>query len=353
MAHNQILFERLKEVFGNVIIWNEGSVPAVQYNYSSKQIYPVGGEQYVVRCPFCGGRENLEFSELYGKKDIFGNEVYYLAHCFRECLDVSGRRAELRDMIIGYMPRRRKAVLEMPAEVKVASRLHEEELPEVGLPGYIGYAEDDFGRMEEFEAYFAERGIMRDALSFLRIGRLCTPFNAEFRSLVGAAIIPYYLNGRLVSWQARRVWEPRWEGEPKYKTCRNTRIKSTFFNIDNVKNANPIVIVEGPLDVVPLCHSAIAVCGKSISQQQIRLLRANFTGKLIIVAMDGSAAEETERITKRLISENMMAMSLFLPEDKDPGDYSAEPQILYDRITHLAENILPSSEINILGGGSC
>jgi hypothetical protein len=65
-----------------------------------------GGENYVVKCPFCADKTgHLYFSHVYGEFDQETGETnLHLAHCFHDCLkDNPGYRHQLAIMVFGQL----------------------------------------------------------------------------------------------------------------------------------------------------------------------------------------------------------------------------------------------------------
>lgn len=336
---NQRLFDLLQRHFGAVTLSNQGETAAISHDPANRRTHVTGGEYYLVRCPFCGSDKKLYFNYLFGTKDRWGNEMRHLAICYKDCLANTSNFQMLMDRLFGFVNASER--YKLPEKIAATVRLTPSELPEVDLPGQVAY-QNELSDSHPMIQYFAGRGISRELLDFFQVGYCHSLFNPErYGPAFFRAIIPFYLEGRLVSWQARSL---NGDDQMKYYTCPGSSKSQTLFNIDNAKKATAIVVVEGALDCFKLPNNAVAIAGKSISNAQIGLLKKYCFNRPIVVAMDGEAQEETGLITRRINeTKKLLAVPVYLPTDMDPGDF--EPEALKQYI--LAETSKPLIGLHI------
>jgi hypothetical protein len=139
--------------------------------------------------------------------------------------------------------------------------------------------------------------------------------------LAGRIFIPTGNDG----WQARAV-----DGslKMKYFSCPSWKKSKTVYNIESAKKCNTpyVVLVEGVTDVWRVVNPAVAIFGKSISQQQVSMIAQNWD--TVAVALDPDAADDHKRqddtsVRRTMRSLKRMVKNVFLvhlPEGRDPGD---------------------------------
>lgn len=145
---------------------------------------------------------------------------------------------------------------------------------------------------------------------------------------------------RLIGWQEKgtvnRTFFNRPSGLPKSKT---------LFGIENQKE-DVVIVVESPLDCLRISTagfpSAVAICGSSPSEEQVKLLRFS---ERIICAFDnpkidnaGKKASEEMRIFARKYGLNLAFFNYGDSGKKDPGDMTDE-EIAWG-IAHAKSSIL-------------
>jgi DNA primase len=92
--------------------------------------------------------------------------------------------------------------------------------------------------------------------------------------------------------------------------------------------SGPIIVCEGPTDVWRFGTNAVALIGKSLSNEQCRLLVHHFAGRPLVVALDRDAADEARHVRQKLIDarrdvgQATPVVMLALPQGgKDPADF--------------------------------
>jgi hypothetical protein len=131
----------------------------------------------------------------------------------------------------------------------------------------------------------------------------------------GRIIFPVRMSGNLIGWQARVIEKTLrsgrravWRGEkeewfhpvknktdswsdymvPKYYTCPGMPRYKALFNFDNaIKSGRDLVVVcEGPIDSIKIGVKSIATLGSKISNQQVRIIKANWDRVVWILDKD-------------------------------------------------------------------
>jgi DNA primase len=144
--------------------------------------------------------------------------------------------------------------------------------------------------------WFEERGISENVRDTYRLGY--NPSAKRYSSkgdYVGPAIVlPHFWNNRLVGWQHRWCEETP-KHIPKYVNTDDFPKSETVFNYEAVYlSRDPIVVVESvstALYLISLLIPAVATFGASISDEQIRLLRACQQGLILAPDNDSPGAK--------------------------------------------------------------
>lgn len=128
---------------------------------------------------------------------------------------------------------------------------------------------------------------------------------------------------KLMGWQEKGTVERTFMNRPPHIPK-----SKTLFGVD-VQNEDVSIVVESPLDCVRIAsagfNGAVAICGASPSEEQIKLLRYS---DRIIVAMDNDKAGE--KASKEFLnwarkySLNMWFFNYGSSSKKDPGDMTDE-----------------------------
>ena len=295
---NPTLYRALDRSLGPVTIAHEGC--AMQKHYREtfdgrvRLEHSFAGEYYRVNCPFCNDtRQRLWINYLWGvydEKTKSGN--HWLAICYNEdCMKDPGRVEMLIELMSSYHRLARSRYVKVaegkPPEVKIVS-----------LP-------TDFVRLHELPAdhravrYVLKRGFDPAALSKLwGVGFSC---NACRWSRYGRLLIPVFRGPRgaveCCGWQARALVD---DDEPKYYTADGMKKSLLLYGLHRVSGNGPVVICEGPTDVWRVGTNAVALFGKSASDEQIRLIQEHFAGRPLVVMLDGDAIMNGSHVVERL-----------------------------------------------------
>jgi len=164
-------------------------------------------------------------------------------------------------------------------------------------------------------------------------GRYCTSNTLMF---------PMYLEGKLVAWQSRLLYDPdkltesecydngmtddpedgRLMRFPKYFTMPGFRKGSMFFNFDNAKHSEVVVVTEGTFDSMSVGRCGVAALGKGVSNTQVSILAGNW--RLAILLLDPDAVKENAELEARLALKGMPSIKVTLAGDHDAGEFTQE-----------------------------
>ena len=151
-------------------------------------------------------------------------------------------------------------------------------------------------------------------------------------------VIPVWMGGKLVGWQARLLYNPDEltddecralgftlvdeDGElvrpPKYFTSPGMDKGQVMFNYDMARQSEIVVAAEGPFDVVGIGPSGVATFGKGVSMYQARLLKAYW--RLVVVMLDPGDADAEMNELYRSIELSVRVLRVKLQGYKDPGE---------------------------------
>jgi hypothetical protein len=146
-------------------------------------------------------------------------------------------------------------------------------------------------------------------------------------------IFPIRYMDKIVGYQGRDII-----GNVKMKYYISPGLQKTklIYNLQNVKNADTITIVEGVFDLIKCWnHNPICLFGKTISIEQLSLLQQLPNLKTIILAIDPDTKVLTKEQKKNKKDSNYDTLAKILqnfwevreadiPEGKDAGDHSIE-----------------------------
>lgn len=131
---------------------------------------------------------------------------------------------------------------------------------------------------------------------------------------------------QLLGWQEKGTIDRTFKNRPAGLTK-----SSTLFGIEN-QNEDTVIVVESPLDCARIAsagiHGAVAVCGSSVSEAQVKLLRYS---EKIVIAFDnpnidkaGKKACDEMRVWGRKYGMNVFFFNYGSSSAKDPGDMTDE-----------------------------
>ena len=145
---------------------------------------------------------------------------------------------------------------------------------------------------------------------------LMRKFDIRYNSLMRRIIFPIYHRGKAVGWQARAISN---EMTPKLLSNEGLKKSLLLYGFDNIEKVESIMIVEGPIDAVRgHKHNAVALLGKSLSENQFKLLLRMPHLKQIYIGLDPDARKVAYNMAIRLADIwNVNVMRL--PTHKDIG----------------------------------
>lgn len=124
----------------------------------------------------------------------------------------------------------------------------------------------------------------------------------------GYLILPYFVGGRVVYWQGRKVCPParnwrgeRWadDGPPKNWNPPGSFKKAILYGFDQAIGQGTVFLCEGPFDAWAWGTGGLALTSKVIHEPQMRAL-ALLGASRVIVCMDADARSETISIYDQL-----------------------------------------------------
>ena len=342
---NEILYNKLCEVFGDVRIHNEdeqvelSALPATSAmelagggrsaGTITTAMVQEGGEHYAVCCPFCGDtRYRLWFCHAWGADtEINGAPVSFskgLVHCYNEqCMkntDNWVHVVRLLDSVDGLSRVDTEAVVAGPP-------------PVIGMPENALDLRDRRTPRHVRDYLSRERGFDLDELAE-HWGVCCAriPFYDS-----PAIIIPVWQRGELLFWQARYpgkvVAECFSDGarKPKYYIPSSAKKGWVLYNLDNVVGSPTAVLVEGVFDCIRIGYGGLAMFGTKPSAAQEKQLYSCFRGGRVIWIPDNNDPKSLEAAESGVAQWNERrlflngAHMLRLPgEGLDPAEHTRE-----------------------------
>jgi len=170
-----------------------------------------------------------------------------------------------------------------------------------------------FDLTDRAKQYLIDRGFSPSHLIY----KYNISYQPNFGKFAGRIIIPFYEDGRLVSYCGRRIDS----GNPKYRNLEDgdsvIPIKNCLYGLDFCEK-DYVVVVEGVTDVWKMGDNFVALSGNSLSEEQKIKLVKRF--KTIIVMLDAGFVDEGLKIVKK-ISPYRRCIN-FMISGGDPGDFS-------------------------------
>lgn len=319
------LYRRLREVFGDVAIANQGEAMVARASRRAGRPWldvSHAGEYYRVNCFACHDtRKRLWINHMYGQPSVDSRRLSFLAVCYNEdCLSQPENRRALEDMIFGFRNARdRRPVFQVaPGEQILAGPLVPQEWPGRCIPAA------ELPDTHPMIVYFAiDRGIPRETLVEYDV-RYCAepPPDSRLQLTAGRAIIPVVMDGVMVGWQARYIGEVPGKYPPKYFTMPGMPKRRLLYNLDRARHCPFPVLVEGATDVWRVGQPGVAMFGKTLSTMQRQRLSETWPDRPIVILLDSDATQAAYALADewqamRVTSPVVVAE---LPPGYDPGD---------------------------------
>lgn len=280
------------------------------------------GIEYKVCCPFCT-RNGLRPDRKYKLWINPQKEVYRCWRC-----DTRGQLDDLFGSIagLGSNPFQQNKV-EPLAKTKV-------------MPGQVmSLAELDDDNLAF--RYMQRRGFDPVALGefyglcFCYEGRYFGTGKFQF-STYNTIIFPIWMRGEVVGWQARLLYNPDELTEdeckammfpvdddgdyikpPKYFTSPGLEKGRVLYNYDVAKTSQIVVVTEGPTDVLASGPCAVGTLGKSVSEEQTRLIKDGWD--VAIILLDPGDADKEAYSLYRNLATDIHTVVVTLQGYSDPG----------------------------------
>jgi len=179
---------------------------------------------------------------------------------------------------------------------------------------------------EPVRRYFEQAGLDLSLCQKYRVGYV---WSGEYQHRM---VVPIYLDGRVVSWQAIDV-----TGKariPKLNCPKDRAIIQTghlLYGVDGL-GSDQVILVEGVKDKWKLGDDALALFTKQWTVQQLNLLFRRARDKRLKVLLDLDAVRDGEGLARELLDRWDQVQFVELEEGdgfKDPGEF---PQEFVDRV---------------------
>lgn len=233
------------------------------------QVREAGTRQLVMRCPLCSDyKERLYISQDHGAWLCFNcDNRGSLVTFFSTVLNL--------DRGVAYALAQKVWDKQGPQSRPIVTTKPKKPLKEVQPPPLFRSIAKDWklGVAQPYREYLERRGVDRETAEAYQMGYVI------LGDYAGRIIIPIVLDGVVVSWIARSIYE---KAEPKVLTAPGTSLSGVLFNLDNITPPR-VVLVEGVFDALKLREVAVATLGARLSWEQIRLLKRRGFDTIIIM----------------------------------------------------------------------
>jgi hypothetical protein len=345
---NPYLYACLRRAFGSVKVANQGmamspppiSVPDMLNPKKMHLDVHEFGEYYRVNCQFCSDtRHRLYVNHMFGRKDLSGRKLMFLAVCFNEgCLADENNKEEFRDML-------RATDDELEVQPLYRGKEVDPSKAKIRWPGPCRNL-TELSRGHRARQYVGDRGLDPDRLG--RYYGLSFCLDSIYHLARERLVIPVYWRGKLVGWQTRYVGELPWKDPekkhdlpPKYWTMPNFPRGRILPNFDSASKFRTGVLVEGWFDTYSFGPMAMPVLGNTITEQQISTFSGVWSqrGRSGVWLLDPETRgmKSTEFLINRLrgLMSGQLAV-VWLPKGTDPG--SLDRAFLRDYVEEHADD---------------
>ena len=305
MVLNPELFARLKDKFGEVQVVrpNEPYRPNwVTDPISGRKVRGAGtvsGEAYRLSCPYCGdtkGRLYVNHCWMQWDNDAM-RSADDMIRCFNEtnCFGNQDNRSKFYSLVYSNS-------LWLGEKGIVQSNQEEVKPPEPEPPGTVVRL-SEMSENQPCVAYLKGRGYSIKTLEdWWNIGYVTSVKWGHHPDCLNRIYIPMSYKGELVGYQCRYIGDREWTAEcPKYRTMRRMPRGRYLYNYDVAIRGRVLVVVEGPTSAWMTGPRSTALWSKSISKDQVNLIRTGWRDDcLVAVMLDGEAVNESLKITAQL-----------------------------------------------------
>ena len=271
---NPELFARLRKRYGRVGVFDEGverRSRRVKSPFNAGEARPeiqVWGEAYVINCPFCGDtKQRLYISYCWGLQDTQKKHNYLKCFNDNSCTTVDRsdpashweRVKKNRDSLWADIWYGQPLVTLTPAYAP-------DEDPEPAWPGHVMPVQRlPVGSV--VSSYLIGRGLDPKWLGeHWRVSMLIESTQPDREWLEGRIIVPHYLDGKCMVWQARSAGNL----PPKYFT--QGRKSHHLYNEENARRFREVILVEGVFDAFKIGGQGVATFGLTCSHDQSKRL---------------------------------------------------------------------------------
>ena len=294
----------------------------------------ISGDNLSVLCPFCKTKKGSS----YAKKKLAIRTDNFVTHCW-VCGYKSGN---LIHLLKNFSPGHLKKYFEVFAEASFITSpcrdLTVQEKPTLALPDsfvMLPFAKDGFNKPFAMKAmaYLQTRGISAvDAIWYWKFG--VSPNDSYYRDYL---IIPSFdLAGNLNYFTGRLMVTDK--NRPNYRNPVLPR-ESVVFNEININWKRPLVITEGPFDLLKTGENATCLLGSELSTEYKLFIQIVKNETPVVLALDPDAQKKTFRIAALFHEYGIEVKLVNIPSGyKDVGEMTQEEfkavlssATLYDR----------------------
>lgn len=236
-----------------------------------------------------------------------------LWQCFNPSCDKRGNYRQLYKHITGRSLHYTKTVNPSELQHQIDLLLEQKKAEPLTLDSVeIDYSTDEVRYLD----YLIERGFTLETLKYLDIGyskvkeRIVIPVRDPQYNVVG-------LIGRAVD----STQEPRYLYNTGFKRA------DVLFNIQNAKQFNECIVVEGSLDCAKVVQAgfknAVATLGAKVSENQVKMLKKYFDKICIFSDNDEAGHAMKSAIIRSCEGKELYWMKIAEPA-KDPGEMSEQ-----------------------------
>lgn len=286
---NPELFRALKRV--NKGVDPKISNPGVRHSFTvrtenGKVKIDGSGEQYAINCPVCGDRRfRLYVHYMYGQKHHIpgynspGDELLGLAYCQNE-----QKRIRLQGYLEGFYEPADPRTAETLEALNGTLRTGKVACPSMGTTRPLESLPADHPAVQ----YLVRRGFNQQYLGSCAKAVLIEGHEDPIigRMVTGRIGFPFYVEGELVTWQARspfdlpkgKKWPPKWwfpGGTSKVP-----------WNVDVARQFPVVVLCEGILSAVNAGPAAIAIGGSAITSLSMSVIKKYWKKAIVMLDSD-------------------------------------------------------------------
>lgn len=355
MPLNQRLFRALERAFGRGRVrvvrpgvkmrvkyeteWDEHEQPRERMRRVST------GEEYRLPCPICRDyKPRLSISYMWGEPDRNDRINLWPMQCWNEnCFSDFTARKEFCERL--YADDDGSGFKDTAPEYASDETLVRKGKP--GMPGKLWRLDKLALKSPRHPAVLYAQSRLMD------IDELGAIFGVGFcpdprqSAAENRLIAPVTLHGRLAGWTGRYFEPSRPKSIPKWYHDPNMEKSKLLYNFDNASRHHTKFLVEGPGSVWGSGTRGLAVLGKTISDEQVELLRTCCSGEAALVLLldpkqDAKAVERgdehhMQKALRKLKQQPWLAGKLFavyLPDELDPGE--VDRAYLFGLVNRLA-----------------